>query len=110
MRIGDNIYGTDYTTRHFSCVDWKTGSLKDSIRDVAPGTVISADGLIYCYTYTGDLALIKPKQDGFDIVSVLRDSSLKKDHIAHPVIFDQKLYIRYNNTLKVYSISQDKNI
>ncbi len=110
IKIGENIYGTDYTTRHFSCVDWKTGIVKDSIRDIAPGTVISADGMIYCYTYTGDIALIKPKLDGFDIVSTLRDSSLKRNHIAHPVIDGGKLYTRYNNTLKVYSIVENENI
>jgi hypothetical protein len=48
--------------------------------------------------------------DGFEIISTLRDSSLKRDHIAHPVIDKGKLYIRYNNALKVYSISENKNI
>ena len=110
MLIGENIYGTDYTTRHFSCVDWKTGKVKDSIKEFAPGTVISADGMIYCYSYKGDIALIKPKQNGFDIVSSFKAPGVKRDHIAHPVIDNGKLYIRYDNALMVYSISENKNI
>lgn len=110
IRIGDNIYGTDYTTRYFSCVDWETGIVIDSINKLSPGTVISADGMIYCYSYSGDVSLIKPKQDGFDIVSTFSLPGFKRDHIAHPVIYDGKLYLRYNDELMVYSISENKNI
>jgi len=109
IRIGNNIYGADYTTKHFSCVDWYTGMTKDSIKDLAPATVIAADDMIYCYDYRGYVALIKPKADGFDIISSFRAAGVKRDHIAHPVIDDGKLYIRYDNALWVYSIS-DPNI
>ncbi len=105
LKIGDNLYGTDYTSRHFSCVDWFTGEVKDSLNRFAPGTVISADGMIYCYSYLGDVALIKPKQDGFEVVSTFDLPGLKRDHIAHPVIHDRRLYVRYDSTLRVYDIA-----
>jgi len=110
VRIGENIYGTDYSTKHFSCVDWKTGMVKDSIKDFAPGTVISADGMIYCYAYSGDVALIKPTDDGFDVVSSFKAPGKKRDHLAHPVIYDGKLYLRYANAIMVYSIANANNI
>jgi len=105
LLIGGNIYGTDYTTKHFACVDWKTGKVKDSIKEFAPASVIAADGLIYAYTYSGEVALIKPKPNGFELVSSFKAVGKKRDHIAHPVINDGKLYLRYSNILMVYSIS-----
>lgn len=106
LRIGSNIYGTDYTTRHFSCVDWYTGKVKDSLNQFAPGTVIAAEGLIYCYSYTGDMALIRPTEDGFKVVSSFSTPGQKRDHIAHPVIHDKKLYLRYANALRVYDLAK----
>jgi len=110
IRIGENLYGTDYSTKHFSCVDWKTGQVKDSIKEFSPGTVISADGMIYCYTYSGDVALIRPTSEGFDIVSSFKLPGKKRDHIAHPVINDGILYLRHANSLWAYSISENKSI
>jgi len=101
-----NIYGTDYTTKHFSCVDWKTGVVKDSIKDFSPGSVVTADGMIYLYAYAGDVVLVKPKPEGFDIISSFKAPGEKRDHLAHPVIKDGRLYIRYANTLVAYNISQ----
>lgn len=110
MLINGNIYGTDYETKHFSCVDWQTGTVKDSIKEFAPGTVISADEMIYCYAYSGDVALIKPKEDGFDVVSSFKAPGKKRDHLAHPVINDGKLFLRYDDALMVYNISNKENI
>ncbi len=110
LRIGDNIYGTDYTTKHFSCVDWKTGVVKDSIKEFSPGSVIAADGMIYCYTYAGEMALIKPTQNSFEIVSSFKVPGKKRDHLAHPVIYDGKLYLRYDKSIWVYSISAKEQV
>jgi outer membrane protein assembly factor BamB len=100
-----NIYGTDYTTRHFACVDWETGQVLDSLNRFAPASVIAADGMIYAYSYGGDIVLIRPKPDGFDIISNFRAPGEKRDHIAHPVIHNGRLYIRYANSLRVYNIA-----
>ena len=97
-----------YTTKHFSCVDWKTGHVKDSIKQYAPGSVISADELIYNYTYAGELVLIKPEPDGFEIISTFKVPGKKRDHIAFPVIYDGKIYVRYEKSLWVYNISKNK--
>ncbi len=106
LKIGNNLYGTDYTTRHFSCVDWYTGEVKDSLNQFAPGTLIAAEGMIYCYSYTGDMALIKPTEEGFEVVSSFSTPGQKRDHIAHPVIHNKKLYLRYANELRVYDVAE----
>ena len=104
--INNNIYGADWTTKHFSCVDWFTGVVKDSVKTISPSSVIAAEGLIYCYTYAGEVALVKPLEKGFEILSKFKVDGVKRDHIAIPVIDKGKLYIRYSNSLWVYSISK----
>lgn len=104
--IDENLFGTDYTTKSFSCVDMKTGEVKKTLKDLAPGTVIAADGMIYCYSYSGELALIQPMVNGFEVVSRFNVPGVKKDHLAHPVIKDGKMFIRYANGVYVYSISK----
>ncbi len=104
--MGDNIYGSDWATKNFSCVDWKTGEVKYSVKTIFPASVITADGLIYCYTYTGEVLLIKPLERGFEVVSNFKVEGVKRDHIAIPVIDKGRLFIRYANSLWVYSIAK----
>lgn len=104
--MGNNIYGADWATKHFSCVDWSTGVVKDSVKTISPSSVIAADGLIYCYTYSGEVALVKPLEKGFEIISKFKVEGVKRDHIAIPVINKGRLFIRYANSLWVYSIAK----
>jgi len=104
--IGNNIYGADWTTKHFSCVDWYTGVVRDSVKTISPSSVIAADGLIYCYTYAGEVALVKPLENSFEVISKFKVDGVKRDHISIPVIHRGRLYIRYANSLWVYSISK----
>ncbi len=107
VRIGNNIYGTDHTSRLFACVDWETGAIKDTLKEYASGSVIAADSMIYCYAYNGDVALIKPLPEGFKVVSSFKAPGVKRDHIAHPVIKDGILYLRYANELMAYAVGAD---
>ena len=105
LKIGDNLYGSSWDKKVFSVVDWKTGAVKDSLLTIDPASVISAEGLIYAYSYSGKVQLVKPTESSFEIISSFDAPGKKKDHIAHPVIKDKKLYIRYANELLVYSIA-----
>ena len=104
LKIGNNIYGASWDKKVFSVVDWKTGAVKDSSELIGPASIISAEGLIYAYSYSGEVSLIKPTEDSFEIISSFKALGKKKDHIAHPVIKDGRLYIRYANSLLVYNI------
>lgn len=105
LKIGENIYGGSWQKKVFSVVDWKTGAVKDSSKLIGPSSVIAAEGLIYAYSYSGEVYLVKPTKDSFEIISSFKAPGKKKDHIAHPVIKNKRLYIRYAKSLLVYSIS-----
>ncbi|MFC2151717.1 PQQ-binding-like beta-propeller repeat protein [Bacteroidota bacterium] len=107
LKIGNNIYGGSWDKKVFSVVDWETGTVKDSSQLIGPASVVSAEGLIYAYSYSGEVSLVKPLENSFEIISSFKTPGRKNDHIAHPVIHNKRLYIRYANSLLVYSIAAE---
>jgi outer membrane protein assembly factor BamB len=99
------IYGSGDRNRFWFCVDWETGKTVYSARDFAKGTVIYADGRLYCYTERGELMLVEPAPGGF-IIRGQADITLgSEQHWAHPVISNGVLYIRHGNALMAYLVS-----
>ncbi len=103
MRIGDYVYGSGERT-DWHCVDWKTGETKYSDRVLGVGTIIAAEDLLYCYSEKGEMALVKPNAEKFDIVSKFPITLGTEQHWAHPVIYKGVLYIRHGDTLMAYNI------
>ncbi len=103
--IGDKIYSSGISQKKWFCVDWKTGKTIYSQELHGTGTIISANDLLYLYSYTGDFSLVNPTENNFEVMSEFKISGKKKNHWTYPVIKDGKLYIRHANTLWVYSIA-----
>ncbi len=104
--LGDRIYGSDDSNKGWYCVDWKTGDDIHGEKMMGRGTTIWADGMLYCYSDVGEMALVKPTADGFTKVSSFEVPYGEAQHWAHPVITDGKLYIRHGGSLMVYDISK----
>jgi len=72
-------------------------------------SVLYADNMFYCYAErSGIIALVKPDPSKFDIVSSFEITLGKKEHWAHPVILDGRLYVRHGDVLMVYDIKADE--
>lgn len=105
VALGDKIFGAAETKKKFVCLDWNTGDLLYDTKEISEGTVIAADGMLYCCTYAGELSLVKPEEDHFRIISRIRLPGEDNQHIAHPVIKDGRLYVRYHDLLRVYDLN-----
>ena len=105
VKVGDYAYGSGDTNRFWFCVDWKTGEQKYKENKLPIGNVIAADGMLYCYSDRGDMALVKITPAGFDLVSRFPVTLGTDQHWAHPVIYKGFLYVRHGNTLMAYKIS-----
>ena len=104
--IDGRIYGSGDKNRNWSCIDWETGEeLFNSTEISKKGNVIYADGLMYWYSETGEIALVEALEDGFNIISKFEVPYGEKQHWAHLVIFDKKLYVRHGTSLMIYDIS-----
>ena len=103
--LNGRIYGSGDKNRRMFCLDWQTGKQIFSTKDMAPGTLISNDGLLYIYSESGKVSLVEPKNDGFNIISSFPVPLGKDPHWAHLVIKDKKLYVRHGTSMMVYDIA-----
>jgi len=98
------IYGSTYRKNDWYALNSETGQEKIISGDFGGGVVIYADGLFYCYSEKGQLALVEMNPDRFTIKSKFDISQGTGEHWAHPVIHHRRLYLRHGNSLMVYDI------
>ncbi|GHT64391.1 polyvinylalcohol dehydrogenase [Bacteroidia bacterium] len=106
VKIEDYAYGSGDANKFWFCVDWKTGEQKYKDNQLGIGNVIADDGMLYCYSEKGDLALVKATPEKFDIVGKFPITLGTDQHWAHPVIYKGTLYVRHGNTLMAYNIKK----
>jgi hypothetical protein len=70
------------------------------------GAIISADGMLYIYDErNGFVGLVRPNPEKFDLVSSFKITlGSTGPYWAHPVIHNEKLYIRHSNALMAFNI------
>ncbi|MDD3162055.1 MAG: PQQ-binding-like beta-propeller repeat protein [Bacteroidales bacterium] len=104
VKVGDYVYGSGDNNRFWFCADWKTGAIKYKEPGLAMGTIVAADGMLYCYTDKGDSILAKANPEKFEIVSRFMITKGTEQHWAHPVIYKGVLYVRHGDSLMAYKI------
>ena len=100
------VYGSKYRSSEWHCFDWETGQVKYISKPFRNGVIIFADDLFYCYSEGGDMALVDANPQEFKVISQFKVPLGTKQHWAHPVIDEGKLYIRHGNALMVYDIAE----
>lgn len=100
------LYGSGHKNRNWYCLEFMTGEVKYSSRELGrKGNIIFADDLLYIYSEKGDVALVKPNSENFEIISSFKLENGIGEHWAHPVIKNGKLYVRHGNILNIYNIA-----
>jgi outer membrane protein assembly factor BamB len=99
------LYGSGQTSRSWFCVDWNTGKELYSEKIAGNGNIIFADEMLYCYGDNGEVLLVQPLESGFKKISSFKVPFGEKQHWAHLVIKDKKLFVRHGTSLMVYSIA-----
>ena len=102
--VHGNIYASGQKNRDWQCVDAKTGKVKATIDGISKGTCIMADEMIYVYGDRGELGLIKPSAEGFELISKCDVELGSEQHWAHLVIDNGVLYCRHGDTVIAYDI------
>jgi len=103
VKFGNYVYGAG-EKMYWYCVDWQTGKLMYSDRTFAVGNIIAADGMLYVYSEKGEIALVKPNPQKFEMVSKFTVTLGTDPHWAHPVIYKGVLYVRHGDSLMAYNI------
>ena len=98
------IYGSGDNTRDWQCIDWKSGEQKYASQAIGKGNVISADGMLYCYSEKGELALVPVSPLGFNITGKAKVELGSGQHWAHLAINNGRLFVRHGKSIIAYKI------
>lgn len=91
---------------HWLCVELKTGNLVWEDPGVGrSGSVIYADGMLYCYSEDGKVGLVPASPEGCRVVSRFDVPLGDGEHWAHPVVANGRLYIRHGDALMCYDLA-----
>ena len=104
IKIGNYVYGSGDQKKFWYCLDWNTGKTAFADKSFGIGVTIAADGLLYCYSEKGEMALVRPNPEKFELISKFPVSLGDGPHWAHPVIYKGVMYVRHGNTLMAYDV------
>lgn len=100
-----HIYGSMYRKGEWCCLRASDGEILYSSDKLGDGNIIMADGLFYCYSEKGEVALVNATPVSFNVISKFKVPLGTEQHWSHPVIYLGRLYIRHGDALMVYNIS-----
>jgi len=100
------IYGSGDFNKKWYALDWNTGKQLFASKMLKIGNIIFADGMLYCYDEAGVVALVEPLADKYNLISSFKVPYGEKQHWAHSVIHNKRLYIRHGTALMVYDIAK----
>jgi outer membrane protein assembly factor BamB len=97
------IYGSNWENNrngNWVSLEWQTGKVMYEKKWINKGSIIAADGMLYCYEEKkGNLALVKATPQDFKIISSFKVPMGSGQHWAHPAISNGKLYLRHGEAL-----------
>jgi outer membrane protein assembly factor BamB len=109
VKVSGHIYGSNWINNvngNWICLDWETGEMQYEETWQNKGSIIYSDGMLYCYEEKrGNLALVKPNPEKFDLVSSFKVEGAGA-HWSHPSIFNGNLFIRHLDEITVYDVSK----
>jgi len=107
VSVDGSIFGTRYRSKKgWVNLDAETGAVRYELADLAMGSMLYADGQLYGLTQAGEMLLLEPGSEAFQIngrFTFQRDH--RRDVWAHPVIHQRRLYLRYHDRLTCYDIA-----
>jgi len=104
VKVGNTIFTSGHRNRGFFAIDWNTGAINYSVRQISPSAIVAADGMLFVYSDRGEVALVRPNPNNFELVSSFHITHGTNQHWAHPVIHDGVLYIRRGDALMAFAV------
>src|SRR5262249_2450053 len=115
VRVGDHLYGYS-DSKGWVCQDFNTGAIVWQHRGFPKGSLTFADGNLYCYAEdSGTVALVEASPSGWTekgrltIPQRSKNPSVRKGDKnvwTHPVVANGKLFLRDQELIFVYDVSQ----
>ncbi len=104
------IFGSNWHSNskgNWVCLNWDTGEVRYEQKWYNKGSIIYADGHLYCIEEKrGNVALVKADPSGFQVISTFRIKHGTGPYWAHPTIYNGNLLIRHGEVLMVYNLKK----
>ena len=104
--IGDYLYG--FSASVLTAMKFDTGELAWRDRSVGKGSLVYADGNLYCLSENGVVGLVEATPTGYKEKGRFRIPQDSLPTWAHPVVAAGKLYLRDQDTIYAYDVREKK--
>jgi len=105
VRVGDYVYGFFNRSLKLYCVEMKTGRVAWQDRSVGKGSLVYADGHLYCLGEGRTVGLVEATPDAYKEKGRFRlPRGPRQRSWAHPVVVRGKLFIRHDDALYCYDV------
>lgn len=105
VKLGDHLYGGGTAKPDFKSINATSGEIEKTLK-IGSGSVIAADNMLYYYNLKGEVFLINADPVNMEVVSKFKIVRGAREHFAHPVIHDGKLYMRHGTFLQAFNIKK----
>jgi len=110
VMVGDYIYGDLDDSGVPWCAEWKTGTIKWKKNKPSEGrnsaAVTYADGRLYFQYQNGVVSLVDASPESYHEISSFKIPEPKRECWSHPVVVGGKLYVRSQDNLWCYDVTQ----
>jgi outer membrane protein assembly factor BamB len=100
--VGDYLYG--FSSSILTCMKYQTGDVVWRDRSVGKGSLVYADGHLYCLSENGVVGLVEANSEGYKEKSRFEIPRGEFPTWSQPVVANGKLYLREQNNLYCYDV------
>jgi outer membrane protein assembly factor BamB len=104
--IGDYLYG--FSSAILTAVKFDTGEIAWKDRSVGKGSLVYADGHLYCFSENGVVGLVEATPAGYKEKGRFKIQQDSLPTWAHPVVAGGRLYLRDQDTIYAYDVREKK--
>lgn len=102
VRLDDHLYG--FGNGGLICMNFMTGQIAWVNRSVSKGSLVTADGMLYCLGEGHQMALVEATPKEYRERGRFKIDNLGRASWAHPVVAGGRLYIRNQARLAAYDV------
>lgn len=102
--IGDHLYG--FSSAILTAVKFDTGEIAWRDRSVGKGSLVYADGRLYCFSERGVIGLVEATPTGYVERGRFKIEPGELETWTHPVVAGGRLYLRDQDTIYAYDVRQ----
>ncbi len=102
--VGDHLYG--FSSAILTAMKFDTGEIAWKDRSVGKGSLVYADGRLYCFSENGVMGLVEATPAGYVEKGRFRIEQGSLPTWTHPVVAGGRLYLRDQDTIYAYDVRQ----